>query len=199
MKDDSGSYAVFAEQVEKLLLALGWEKGPNWCESDAKGLGCDIFHSRTRVICHCGSTALAYTSAGPLGLKQNGVFTLARPHRSAHCALNPKAKTATTLSSEDPGHYSLIRCASEGLGLVETMRKLGLTKKVCIWVARPEPAELCSAFHIHPCLTPKLLPLPYHPPALFTLQETWYLLLTCTHCVKSNGTPQSRTATIRSN
>ena len=45
------------------------------CESDAKSYGCDLFHSRTRVICCRVSTALAYTFAGPLSLKQNGVFT----------------------------------------------------------------------------------------------------------------------------
>ena len=45
------------------------------CESDAKSYGCDIFHSRTRVICYRVSTALTYTFAGPLSLKQNGVFT----------------------------------------------------------------------------------------------------------------------------
>ena len=27
------------------------------------------------VVCHCITTAFAYTSAGPLGLEQNGVFT----------------------------------------------------------------------------------------------------------------------------
>ena len=36
---------------------------------------CDIFHSRTRVICYRVSTTLAYTFAGLLSLKQNGVVT----------------------------------------------------------------------------------------------------------------------------
>ena len=43
------------------------------CESDAKSYGCDIFHLCTGVICYSVSTAPAYTSAGPLRLKQNGV------------------------------------------------------------------------------------------------------------------------------
>ena len=36
---------------------------------------CDIFHFCSGVMCCHVSTALAYTFAGPLGLKQNGVFT----------------------------------------------------------------------------------------------------------------------------
>ena len=62
------------------------------CESDAKRYGCDIFHSRTRVIC-CGvSTALAYTFALPLSLKQNGVFTY---HTTSGGALTPHHPTGS--------------------------------------------------------------------------------------------------------
>ena len=47
------------------------------CESDAKSYGCDIFHLCIGVICYSVSTALAYTSAGPLSLKAKRFFTLA--------------------------------------------------------------------------------------------------------------------------
>ena len=53
-----------------------------FCAGDAKSYGCDTYHSRTRVICYRVSTALAYTSAGPLSLKQNGVFTY---HTTSGC------------------------------------------------------------------------------------------------------------------
>ena len=43
---------------------------------------CDTFHSRTRVVCYRVSTAVAYTFAGPLSLKQNGVFTY---HTTSGC------------------------------------------------------------------------------------------------------------------
>ena len=62
------------------------------CESDAKSYGCDIFHSRTRVICDRVSTELTYTFAGPLSLKAKRCFHIGHHiglHRSAHCALTP--------------------------------------------------------------------------------------------------------------
>ena len=36
---------------------------------------CDTFTCASRVMCYCVISASAYTSAGPLSLKQNGVFT----------------------------------------------------------------------------------------------------------------------------
>ena len=56
-------------------------------ESDAKSYGCDIFHLCTSVICYGVSAALAYTSAGFLGLKQNGVFTLVITSGYTYCTL----------------------------------------------------------------------------------------------------------------
>ena len=50
-----------------------------FCESDAKSYGCDIF----TCMRYCVTTASAYTSAGPLSLKQNGVCTLCR-HLKLH-------------------------------------------------------------------------------------------------------------------
>ena len=52
------------------------------CESDVKSYGCDIFHLCTSVIRYSVSSALAYTFAGPLSLKQNGVFTY---HTTSGC------------------------------------------------------------------------------------------------------------------
>ena len=66
------------------------------CESDAKSYRCDIFHQCTSVICYSVNIARAYTSAGPLSLKQNGVFHMSYHiglHQSAHCALIPLAAT----------------------------------------------------------------------------------------------------------
>ena len=59
-------------------------------ECDAKSCGCDIFHLCICVICHCVSTALAYTSGGPLSLKAKRCFHISHHigfNRSAHCAL----------------------------------------------------------------------------------------------------------------
>ena len=43
----------------------------------ARSAYCDASHACTRFICYCVNTALAYTFAGHLSLKQNGVFTSA--------------------------------------------------------------------------------------------------------------------------
>ena len=55
---------------------------------DARSAYCDTFHSCTRFICYCVSSALAYTSAGPLSLKQNCVFTFVTTsgHTDSHTA-----------------------------------------------------------------------------------------------------------------
>ena len=57
-----------------------------FCESDAKSYGCDIFLC-TCVMCYCVITASAYTFAGPLSLKQNGVYTLVITSGCADCPL----------------------------------------------------------------------------------------------------------------
>ena len=46
-----------------------------FCESDAKSYGCETFTCALRVMCYRVISASAYTSAEPLSLKQNGVFT----------------------------------------------------------------------------------------------------------------------------
>ena len=54
-------------------------------------------HLCTCVIRYCASTALACTSAGPVSLKQNGVFHTCHHigfHRLAHCALQPRSELA---------------------------------------------------------------------------------------------------------
>ena len=89
---------------------------------DPEGVGtnalplCDIFHLFTSVICYCASIALAYTPAGPLSLKQNGVFTLVISiwlHRSAHTAhiashrwlllisVDPRVTASTSRTAEE--------------------------------------------------------------------------------------------------
>ena len=61
------------------------------CESDAKNDGCDIFHLCTSVICHSVNIARVHSSAGPLSLKQNGVF----PYHTTSCCTDQYAAHST--------------------------------------------------------------------------------------------------------
>ena len=67
------------DRPKMLDIMVGTEQEDNCCE---------IFHSYTRVICYRTSTAHAYTSAGPLSLKQKGVFTfvITSGHTNQHTA-----------------------------------------------------------------------------------------------------------------
>ena len=100
------------------------------CESDAKSYGCDIFHPRTRVIWYRVSTALAYTFAGPLSLKQNGFFHISHYiglHRLAHCALTPPESTRTmNMTCGDPRSDSEFQA--------------GRWCARCLWVQGPTPS-----------------------------------------------------------
>ena len=82
-EEENTSNLIPPQSIEEFFFVIS-------CDSDAKSYGCDIFHLCTSVICYSVSTAFAYTSAGPLSLKQNGVFYISHYimlHRSAHCAL----------------------------------------------------------------------------------------------------------------
>ena len=58
------------------------EQGTKRTTCQQRKESCDIFHLCTGVICYRVSTALAYTSAGPLSLKRNGVST---DHTTSGC------------------------------------------------------------------------------------------------------------------
>ena len=65
-------------------------------ERDAKSYGCDIFHSRTRVIYFHVSTGLAYTFAGPLESQRKTVFSRITQYRLAPFSTLPTHSTTRT-------------------------------------------------------------------------------------------------------
>ena len=109
LEEDNTSNVIPPPSAEKFFLIC------ISCESDAKSYECDIFHFCTSVICYHVSTALANTSAGPLSLKQNGVFTY---HTTSGCTDQHTADAPHTVLHLGGGVLLVMMCAWPPLAIV---------------------------------------------------------------------------------